>query len=240
MKKGRMIWAAVLALLLLVGGLRAEGSAGAAAPEIQIVREQVGDGKLFLPQLAGLADLERQATLNSVLRDAVLAFNNPSPDSTLQGDFTVSFYNGELLGIHFRGYSFTRGTAHPNKIDRGIHLDLATGQIYELKDLFRPDADFAGAVRQQCDRNREAYRLQIAGLWDEWRHEEFIRSWRGADAAFLLSDDAVRVYSIPRYATGAISGYRVPYADLREIIDLSGSLWQKLQAQPNRPISVRQ
>ena len=237
MNKGR-IW--LVALIFLFGGLGAESSAGAAAPELQIVREQVGDGKLFLPQLAGLADPERQATLNSALRDAVLAFNNPSPDSTLQGDFTVSFYNGELLGIHFRGYSFTRGTAHPNKIDRGIHLDLATGQIYELKDLFRPDVDFAGAVRQQCDRNREAYRLRITGLWDEWRHEEFVRSWQGNDAAFLLSGDAVRVYSIPRFATGAISGYRVPYPDLREIIDQSGSLWQKLQAQPNRPISVRQ
>ena len=237
MNKGRML---LVALIFLIGGFGAESLVGAAAPELQIVREQVGDGKLFLPQLAGLADPERQATLNSALRDAVLAFNNPSPDSRLQGDFAVSFYNGELLGIHFRGYSFTRGTAHPNKIDRGIHLDLATGQIYELKDLFRPDADFAGAVRQQCDQNREAYRLRIAGLWDEWRHEEFIRSWRGADAAFLLSNDAVRVYSIPRFATGAISGYRVPYADLREIIDQNGSLWQKLQAQPNRTISVRQ
>ena len=237
MNKGR-IW--LVALIFLFGGLGAESSAGAAAPELQIVREQVGDGKLFLPQLAGMTDPERQATLNTTLRDAVLAFNNPSPESTLQGDFTVSFYNGELLGIHFRGYSYTRGTAHPNKIDRGIHLNLATGQIYDLKDLFLPDTDFAAAIRQQCDRNREAYRLRIAGLWDEWRHEEFVRSWRGADAAFLLSADAVRVYSIPRYATGAISGYRVPYADLREMIDQSGSLWRKLQAQPNRPISVRQ
>ena len=240
MDRGRMIRVAVLALVSLLGGLWGDGPAVAAAPEVEIIREQVGDGKLFLPQLAGLTDLARQATLNANLREAVMAFNNPSPDSTLQGDFAVSFYNGELLGIHFRGYSFTRGTAHPNKIDRGIHLDLTTGQVYDLKDLFRPDTDFAGAIRQQCDRNREAYRLQIAGLWDEWRHEEFIRSWRGADAAFLLSDDAVRVYSIPRYATGAISGYRVPFADLREIIDQSGSLWQKLQAQPNRPVSVRQ
>ena len=237
MNKGR-IW--LVALIFLFGGLGAESSAGAAAPELQIVREQVGDGKLFLPQLAGMTDPERQATLNTTLRDAVLAFNNPSPESTLQGDFTVSFYNGELLGIHFRGYSYTRGTARPNKIDRGIHLNLTTGQIYDLKDLFLPDTDFTAAIRQQCDRNREAYRLRIAGLWDEWRHEEFVRSWRGADAAFLLSADAVRVYSIPRYATGAISGYRVPYADLREMIDQSGSLWQKLQAQPNRPISVRQ
>ena len=102
MKKGRMIWAAVLTLILLVGGLGTEGKVGAAAPEMQIVREQVGDGKLFLPQLAGLTDPERQATLNTTLRDAVLAFNNPSPESTLQGDFNVSFYNGELLGIHFR------------------------------------------------------------------------------------------------------------------------------------------
>ena len=77
MNRGRMIWVALLALLLLVGGLGGEGSAVAAAPDMQIVREQVGDGKLFLPQLAGLADPERQATLNSALRDAVLAFNNP-------------------------------------------------------------------------------------------------------------------------------------------------------------------
>ena len=240
MDRGRMIRVAVLVLVSLLGGLWGDGPDVAAAPEVEIIREQVGDVKLFLPQLAGLTDLERQATLNATLRDAVLAFNNPSPDSTLQGDFTVSFYNGELLGIHFRGYSYTRGTAHPNKVDQGIHLDLATGQIYELKALSRPDANFAGAIRQLCDQNREAYRLRIAGLWDEWRHEEFVQSWRGADAAFLLSDDAVRVYSIPRYATGAISGYRVPYADLREIIDQSGSLWQKLQAQPNRPVSVRQ
>lgn len=233
-------WIWLLALILLVGGFGTEGLAVAAAPEVQIIREQVGDAKLFLPQVAGLTDTERQTTLNANLREAVLAFNNPSPDSTLQGDFTVSFYNGELLGIHFRGYSYTRGTAHPNKIDRGIHLDMATGQIYDLKELFRLDTDFAGAIRQQCDRNREAYRLRIAGLWDEWRHEEFVRSWRGNDAAFLLLGDAVRVYSIPRFATGAISGYRVPFADLREIIDQSGSLWQKLQAQPNRPISVRQ
>lgn len=237
MNKGRML---LVALIFLIGGFGAESLVGAAAPELQIVREQVGDGKLFLPQLAGLTDLERQATLNATLREAVLAFNNPSPDSTLQGDFTVSFYNGEILGIHFRGNSYTRGTVHPNKIDRGIHLDLTTGQIYDLKNLFLPDTDFTAAIRQQCDRNRETYRLRIAGLWDEWRHEEFVRSWRGADAAFLLSADAVRVYSIPRYATGAISGYRVPYADLREIIDPNGSLWQKLQAQPNRPISVRQ
>jgi hypothetical protein len=240
MNKGRILLVALVALIYLCGGFGTEKSAGAAVPGMYIIREQVGEGKLFLPQLAGLTDQERQAMLNATLREAVLAFNNPSPDSTLQGDFTVSFYNGELLGIHFRGNSYTRGTAHPNKIDRGIHLDLSTGQIYELKDLFLPDIDFAAAIRQQCDRNREAYRLRIAGLWDEWRHEEFVRSWRGADAAFLLSADAVRVYSIPRYATGAISGYRVPYADLREIIDQSGSLWQKLQAQPNRPIAVRQ
>ena len=100
MKKGRMIWAAVLALILLVGGLGTEGPAGAAAPEIQIVREQVGDGKLFLPQLAGLSDLERQATLNSALRNAVLAFINPSPDSTLKGDFTRAAKGAVSPGVH--------------------------------------------------------------------------------------------------------------------------------------------
>ena len=91
-----MIRVALLALLLLLGGLWGDAPAIAAAPEVEIIREQVGDGKLFLPQLAGLTDLERQAAFNANLREAVMAFNNPSPDSTLQGDFAVSFYNGEL------------------------------------------------------------------------------------------------------------------------------------------------
>ena len=227
-----------MVLILLTGGLCARSASAAESMGILKVRHINGDGKVFIPQIQGMADLKTQAMLNTKIKDAIVAFNNPVPGSYLNGDFTVSFYNQNLLGLHFKGDSFTKGTAHPNKIDQGIHIDLATGQIFRLADLFTAGVDFESRIKEQCKINRERYRLQIEDLWDGWKHEEFSNSWQGVDAAFLLSDKAVRVYTIPRYATGVISGYSVPYEDLMDIVDQKSILWRKIQDKPTLAISV--
>ena len=238
MKKWLRILLFPAVLILLSTGLGVGSASAAETVSILKVRQVNGNGKVFIPQVQGMTDAKTQAMLNAKIKDAILTLNNPTPASSLNGDFTVSFYNSNLLGIHFTGYSFTKGAVHPNKIDLGIHIDLATGKIYKLADLFTDGAGFMGRIKAQCAMNRERYRLQSEGLWDGWTHEDFLHSWQGDDAAFLLSDKAVRVYAIPSYATGAISGYGVPYADLIEIIDQKGSLWRALQAQPMLPIVV--
>ena len=227
-----------MVLLLLAGGVCVGSAAAGETMEILKVRHINGDGKVFLPQIHGMAEGQKQELLNSKIKDAIFSLNNTGPGSSLNGEFTVSFYNQNVLGIHFTGYSFTKDTAHPNKIDQGIHIDLATGRIFTLADLFVAGVDFESRIKALCKRNDERYRLQIQGLWDGWKKEEFLRSWTGADAAFLLSDKAVRVYSIPRYATGAISGYSIPYADLMDLVDAKGSLWRKLQDKSISDIAV--
>ena len=238
MKKWLRILLFPMVLMLLSTGLCIGSASTADTVSISKVRHVSGHGKVFIPQVQGMADAKTQALLNTKIQETILALNNPTPGSSLNGDFTVSFYNSNLLGIHFTGTSFTKGTAHPNKIDLGIHVDLTTGQIYQLADLFTAGADFTGRIKEQCNRNRERYRLQVEGLWNGWKHEDFLHSWQGFDASFLLSDKAVRVYAIPSYATGAISGYGLPYADMIDIIDQKGSLWRALQAQPMLLISV--
>ncbi len=238
MKKWLRILLFPMVLILLSTGLCVGSASAAETVSILKVRHVNSNGKVFIPQIQGMADAKTQAMLNAKIKDTILALNNPTPGSSLNGDFIVSFYNSNLLGIHFTGYSFTKGTAHPNKIDLGVHIDLTTGQIYQLAELFTAGTDFAGRIKEQCDKNRERYRLQVEGLWDGWKHEDFLHSWQGAKAAFLLSDKAVRVYAIPSYATGTISGYGLPYADLIDIIDQKGSLWRALQARPMLPIVV--
>ena len=238
MKKWLWILLFPMVLILLSTGLCVGSASAAETVSVVKVRQVNGNGKVFIPQVQGMPDAKMQAMINTKIKEAILALNNSIKDSSLNGDFTVSYYNSKLLGIHFTGYSFTKGTAHPNKIDQGIHIDLTTGQIYQLADLFTAGTEFAGRIKAQCENNRVRYRLQVEGLWDGWKHEDFLHSWQGADAAFLLSDKAVRVYAIPSYATGAISGYGVPYADLIEIIDQKGSLWRALQTQPMLPIVV--
>ena len=232
-------------LLILISSVLLTGAAGAvpqetAVPAIKLVRSQYQENasKAFIPKVLGLDNAELQAKINTNLESAVLAMKNPSTDSSLRGDFEISFYNGNLLGIHFRGSSFTTGGARPTKIDRGIHIDLTSGKIYELNELFKEDAAFEKRIKELCTENESAYRLSIEGLAESWTTKTFATSWTGMDKAFLLSADSVRVYSIPSNAMGAIGGYNVPYADLADILDKDGELWQKLTGRAAQALTV--
>jgi len=208
--------------------------------DVKIVKVlyQADNSKAFIPQITGMKDEQLQAKINGNLKAAILALKNQPANSSLHGDFAVSFYNGNLLGVHFSGNSFTPGVAHPNKIDCGIHIDLTNGKVYPIGDLFKPGADFEKRIKALCAATDSSYRLKIDGLMEKWTNAMFTSSWTGGDRAFLLAAKSMRVYSIPSYAVGPISGYNVPYADLIEIINKDGELWKKLTSQENRAITV--
>ncbi|MCE5286869.1 MAG: protease inhibitor I42 family protein [Pelosinus sp.] len=208
--------------------LLAETKKAAAAVKIIKSEYQAEGSKLFFPQVSGMADGALQSKINDNLKTKILSLNNPSPDSAIHGDFEVSFYNGILLGIHFRGDSFTLGTAHPNKIDCGIHIDLTTGEIYNIEDLFVKDVDFAARIKEICLADNTGYRIKLKGLWDGWSYDHFASSWGGTEKNFLLGNNAIRVYTIPNDTVGAISGYSVLYADLIDIIDTHSEFWKKI------------
>ena len=97
-----------------------------------------------------------------------------------------------------------------------------------LPIIMAEDAVFEKRIKELCSYNESAYRLSIEGLADNWTIKTFTASWTGMDKAFLLTADSVRVYSIPSNAMGPIGGYKVPYADLADILNKDGELWQKI------------
>lgn len=227
----RIVWIAMLLTGVVMNGI----CPNAEAAETSTIRVEktislVGKGKVYIPRVTGLTQPDLQEKINANLKAAILELAQEGPGASLNGDFEVSFDNGSLLGIHFAGYSMTPGAAHPNKIDVGIHMDLTTGAIYSLNDLFVSGTDFEGEIKALCEKNQEQYRLHLPGLYDTWPHSEFVQSWSGNSQSLLLQASSMRVYSIPRYATGVISGYRVPYAALSEFVNQDGDLWKKLRA----------
>lgn len=225
----RAFLATLLVVVALVGISPDAITAAAAATTIEKEQYMVETGKVFVPRVIGLQDAETQQKINATLKAAIFNLVAETPGSSLNGDFEVSFDNGRVLGIHFIGYTMAPGAVHPNKLDLGIHVDLASGTLYKLADLFVPGIDYNAKIKVICEQNQTAYRLHIPKLFENWPHSDFAQSWSDSDAAFLLQASSVRVYSIPRYATGAISGYRIPYADLMGIIDSKGTLWKRLQ-----------
>lgn len=217
-----------LVFLFVAGNVHALGAEASSAAIITSAYVQDGH-EVTIPQIRGLPETALERRLNSILTKQILTLNNSERHSTLHGTSSIAFYNNKLLAIHFTGYSFTKPSAHPTKIDVGIHVDVRTGTVYTLSDLFRQNVDYEARIRKLCFTNPERYRLKIAELWDGWTYEIFSNSWIGADQSYLLKADSIRVYTIPSYATGPISGYRIPYADILDSINTDGALWQAIQ-----------
>lgn len=219
----------LLSCLLMASILAATATAAPETMEIASVLHVVGGSEVYIPKILGMKDAAHQEELNKTLFNAIFAFANPGPGSSLNGSFIVTFFNQELLIVHFRGNSYTPGTAHPNKIDQGVHLDLVSGKLYGLEDLFKSGVDIDNLIKRLCAANDTAWRLNLAGLWDKWTIDTFARSWSGTERSFLLAPDSMRVYSVPSFATGPISGYKVPFAALQPHIDTTGDFWRRLQ-----------
>lgn len=226
----------VMAFCLLLVGLVSLGTQAFAEPAreagLQVIRRQQleANSNFAFPEIVGIADPLRREIVNSSLKRSILALRGSHPNASLNGDFEVTFFNEKLLGIRFWGYTMTPGAAHPSKIDRGIHYDLVSGKIYALSDIFKPEVDYRAKIIEICKQEERDLRLEPAGLWSGWTHTDFANSWRGEDQAFVLQLRSLRVYSIPRYATGSIGGYQLGYESLKEILNTEGALWQALQA----------
>ncbi len=224
-----MKWLVVLIAAMVLGSM-STGFASVLMPTVSKTLYRSGNSEVFLPRLTGLRNEKLQEALNATIKSTILGFSTDRANASLHGDFEVLFNNGKLLTVRFFGDSMSPGAAHPNKIDRGVHLDLTTGKIYALSDLFYPGVDFAAKIVELCEKQQNENRMQIEELFADWHHADFVSSWVGTDRAFVLGLSSLRVYSIPAYATGSISGYRVNYADLLPIIDQSGPLWQSIRS----------
>lgn len=220
----------VLAFALSTSIVWANDNAKETKPAIKVGSKvfKVNDEKVTVPKVEGIKDKELRNLINDNIVKAVTALKNLSPDSSLTGDSHIISITPKLLVFHFSGNSFTKGTAHPNKIDKGIHVNLTNGKIYTLEDLFMPEVDINMVIKKICLTNFDTYRAQEAGLNNDWTYKTFIDSWRGDDRSFILYPDHIRVYSIPNYAMGPIAGYNIPYSDLTDVLNTQGDLWQAL------------
>lgn len=195
----------------------------AEGPKLLKVPYLENNSRAMIPQLEGMQNTDLQATINNNLKSAIV-----SPSDSLQGNFDVSFYGDNLLGIHFWGSNSAQNGDHLRKIDKGIHIDLTNGKIYKLDDLFKANINFEKKIKEICLANDNNYRYSSGNLIDEWTHEEFANTWTKERGSFLLLGDSLIVYSTQ---SEGIIGYKIPYSDLKDIIDTDGELWSKIQGQ---------
>ncbi|WP_346355006.1 hypothetical protein [Azotosporobacter soli] len=213
-------------------------SASAAEPvEVLKYPYQVQAGYVLLPWVEGMADKDLQGFVNRQLLQSVLELADSASESSLNGNFDVSFYNENMIGIRFSGYSYLPRAAHPTKLERGIHVDLRSGKRYSLAELFKADVDYHARIKELCGQEGEPYRVTTGLPEAAWTYRSFAAAWDEPEEIFLLGSDGIRVYAVPSFAQGAISGYQIPYEKLMDVIDRQGELWQAISSKKAQPVT---
>ncbi|PYE49074.1 WG repeat-containing protein [Paenibacillus barcinonensis] len=183
------------------------------------------DYLVYYPQVEGLTSQVQQDVLNTKLKELsqvkpILA--NQQLDYTYTGDFDITFYQQQLLQLQLTGYNYPAGAAHGMPTMMYAIINLSDGQLYELKDLFKPDSDYVKVLSQIVGE-------QIKN--DPQYSYVFPDTYTGISASqpFFVTADALHLYfnpyDIAPYAAG-FPTFTIPFSQIMDIINTEGTFWK--------------
>ena len=150
----------------------------------------------------------------------ILATPDPNfSPSFLIVDFKITNGDKGLISVLFNVGFYMSGAAHPNQYAETLNLDISSGKVLALKDLFKPGADYLKFISDYSfqDLTKQGY-LE----WDSGTapNEDNFRSWNMTPDGLLFSFDP---YQVASYAMGPQSVV-IPYLSMKDILNPTGPL----------------
>ncbi|MFV8830556.1 WG repeat-containing protein [Alkalihalobacterium sp. APHAB7] len=185
------------------------------------------DYLVYYPQIEGMKNRARQSEINQLLKEKSNVKEIPSNvqlDYSYTGDFSIEFYRKNLLVVKLSAYHYPFGAAHGMPSQEFIHINLQTGELYELKDLFKQGADYVSVLSDMIGKQIEEQDQEDFSYF-------FPEAYKGiqADQPFYMTEEALAIYFQPYEIAAFVAGFptfKIPYNDIIEIIDTEGSFWR--------------
>ncbi|MGO4886626.1 WG repeat-containing protein [Anaerobacillus sp. MEB173] len=185
------------------------------------------DYLVYYPQVEGMNDQAAQKRVNTVLLNKSQVKyipQNVQLDYSYDGNFSVEFYKNNLLVLKLEGYNYPFGAAHGMPYQTYVHIDLKTGKIYELEDLFKANSDYVNVLSDIIEKqiNDEAEKGFTYYFPDQYKGIQH-------DQPFYITEDGLAIYfqpyEIAAYAAG-FPTFIIPYDKIIDLIDIDGPFWQ--------------
>ena len=176
---------------------------------------------IYYPFVVGLANHEAEIKINAAIVEKLnqilveLGYHEPSLQEML-GEFEVKTNERGIFSLSLSVYSFTGG-AHGMTIIKSLNFDVATGQQYDLSDLFKTDSDYVTKLSS-------IIQVKIKD-WGTLLLDEFTKIRNDQD--FYLADHSIviyfQLYEISPYVMG-FPYFPIPILDIQDIIKPDGPL----------------
>lgn len=179
--------------------------------------------KLTYPKVSGLADRGVQQRINLAILERVYALIREQgyvqdPTKEMTGGYAVKLNDKCVLSLYFTNYAYAQGAAHGLTIANTLNVDLATGRIYELKDLFRENSGWRMRISEAI--KKQIKERDISLIADFKTIEPGHKDW------FMTPTDLVvffQAYEYTPYVYG-LPEFPIPYAELADIANPHGPM----------------
>lgn len=187
------------------------------------------DYLVYYPQIHGMINKEIQKLVNQKLKEQSQVKDipvNEKLDYRYYGDFEIEYFNSKLLVLCLIGYHYTYGAAHGEPTQIYVNLDLETGEMYDLSDLFKENSDYVKQINhiiQTQIKQDDEYSYVFKDAFETIKPNQ----------PFFVDHSSLNIYFKPYEIAPYYAGFptfNIPYEQIIEMIDLDGTFWRAIQA----------
>lgn len=174
------------------------------------------------PEVINLNNPNVQQQLNKLIKELVDRLmvqqgHGKEELADMLGSYLVSVNEKGILSIKFENYSYFSHAAHGLTVMRSLTADLATGQTYEISDLFKRNSSYRIAISDWIKEEINKRKLPMIAEFERINDEQ----------SYYLTPNALVIYWQAYEYTPYVAGlpeFPIPSKYLANLIDPEGSL----------------
>lgn len=198
----------------------------------QIVEKRIEqDGiNIVYPQVTGLPDTEVQERINQVIEERVyglIAEQRKWPDEAgmkileMLGTYNIEVNKNGILSVRFENYMYPEHAAHGTTMVDSVTVDLNTGKVYTLRDLFKPGTDYIITLNKMIS---EQFKERDIPMINEFKGITVKQDY------YLTPADLVIYFQAYEYTPGSVGipEFKIPYRIIINYINEEGPIGRLL------------
>ncbi|AMA73999.1 MULTISPECIES: DUF3298 and DUF4163 domain-containing protein [Aneurinibacillus] len=184
---------------------------------------------IYYPRVEGLKNKAVQEKINVIILHQVYAliqeqgyYQNPTTIEML-GHYEIKSNERDILSLTLENYAYILHHAHGLTILKSLTINIQTGKLYQLKDLFQQGSDYIKRLSNIIQFQIKKRNIPLLGEFKGIR----------PDQDFYIADKALviyfQLYEITPYYVG-FPMFPISVYDLEDIINENGPLGKMAQA----------
>lgn len=185
---------------------------------------------IVYPQVTGLPDEKVQEQINRAIEERVyglIAEQRVWPDASglkileMIGTYQIKVNKNGILSVRLENYMFPEHAAHGTTMVKSITVDLKTGRVYTLKDLFQRGSDYIYTLNQMIS---QQFKEKNIPMINEFKGITVNQDY------YLTSKNLVIYFKAYEYTPGyvGIPEFEIPYKKIINYINEEGPIGRLL------------